>query len=224
MKQYLQYPLGHPSNADLINKKAIFCLSLVEYSLAQLQKATQKILTKFNTLDVLLFDSVHRYNLIWQEDLSPDEAHKKARRTGDAWLNHYAVVFQDTAIKMLRWDEWLALPGFAAQRNIAEQLYQNHAGFKQAVDDTALIYLDKYAERAQIKDFAYAKSLSIKVILEESAAILLAASLQYDFDISFRKKPALKYLTEEIIRTAEPHLFQPILVTTHVKNRYKMPH
>ncbi len=222
MKQCLQYPNGRPTESNIINKKAVLCLSLVEYSASQLKKVVEKLLAQFGKFDVVLFDSVQRYNLMWTQHLSADAAHQKAVALGNTWLTDYANIFNNDAIKMFRWDEWLSSPRFAAQKKMSEQLYHDQPGFKESVDTTAADYLTKYAQRHSDFDGEQARALSVELIKEEAAGILLAADLQYDFDVSFRKKPALKYLSEHIIHQQHPELLQPIVVTTHVKNRYEI--
>lgn len=195
------------------NSSAVFSISLKDYSdqiglLSSIHEST----IAFKTVDISLADSIQRYNLIWQHDITPKEAQKRANSMGDAWIAYYLPLIPGREPKIIKWDHWLEHPNFKNSQNFIELYYKKDKDFQNSINDAAIEYLSRYNNKHPIDNIPKALQLSIKLIKEEISVLALQANIGYEYEIFFEIRNAgLKYFYEYILWSKNASQLKPIL-------------
>ena len=117
-------------------------------------------------------DTLHRHNLMIEENLSEEEARKKTLDISGRWLDaHHRILGQiNTPYEIISWDRWLSHDKFAAYEQQFRDAFRTQQEFRIAVlrdvDGYFRRRFDTGLERADTR----AAELSIAFLIEELAA------------------------------------------------------
>jgi hypothetical protein len=151
-------------------------------------EATLKLVSLcFKECLILVADTLQRYSLaIVSPEQSGESLYKLASENGFAWINrnieaikkHLTIPF-----KIQRWDDWLWHKNFQFYYEKVTGLYEMDLKYKSAVNDIANQFCTAVKNRTpfSVHDDVYA--LSVRYLLEESAATCLWTYLPYEFQV-----------------------------------------
>lgn len=145
-----------------------------EKFVATLEWATQR----FQSTTICVNDTLQRFNLMHDLNLTEDAARKRSIFEGDRWLEkNFPKGSQNAAI--IRWDAWTTRTDFPSQLDIINTLYKECDSFRAAV-------------QKEIEDFALRKkgpkhnnfyNLCRQFLIEETAAFAMMIREQEAVDI-----------------------------------------
>lgn len=207
---------GRPAD-DLKQKRCVFSLSLKPIKNEQdIRIVIQKTLSAFGYCDISLCDTAHRYNLMWQDKCSLEEAYARTWESGKEWVQGFYSLFspeERAAISLVRWDSWLQHPDFEKKRLFTTRFYEEDSGFREAIKRSVERYLNRCKLKGMIFDFTEAHRLSTLLVAEEVAVLLLLSTLAYDFEVFLeRRSPGLQYFYDKVIRKEHQQVLQPVLI------------
>lgn len=192
---------------------SIFSISLKDYQdeiglVSSIHEAT----VTFKECHISLADSIQRYNLIWQSNISCEAAWKKANDLGIAWIDYYLPLIPGRVPKIIKWDYWLNHPKFYEKKELIELQYKNDINFRNSIEFAVNEYLNRYSKKYPINNEKIAQQFSTELIKEEITVLALQADLGYDFEIFFEiRNTGLKYFYENILWPKNPFLLKPVL-------------
>ncbi|GAA2627525.1 hypothetical protein GCM10010411_75830 [Actinomadura fulvescens] len=98
----------------------------------------------FTRCTIVLADTLQRHNLT---ALAAQDAWDQAHRAGSAWLdrNNAALDACTVPLRVIRWSELLARPGYQAFRDRLTQLQTQNAAFAAALDQAVASWLARQA-------------------------------------------------------------------------------
>ncbi len=130
---------------------------------------------RFDRVVILVNDTLQRFNLVFEDGLLPEEAFTRALSAGDEWIDAHSDLF--AGCELVRWEEWLAHPGYQATRAQCDDLYHGNEAFREALYTTIESVWHRrsgsgsYREGMNRQDFF---DLSLEYLLEETACLALA--------------------------------------------------
>ncbi len=195
---------------------AIFSLSLRLYNEPEeLVEAVKLTLQTFESCEFVISDSLHRYNYLWQRDMTPENAYSAAIQEGDNWIAWFCSLqgLSSLDIKIIRWDYWLQHPLFEEQQTIVENIYAKNQAFAFSIQESIELYLSRYAKSSPSFEITKARQASIALVKEEVAVLLIQAKLDYAFEVFIEQRnPGLQYFYRQILWKKFPALLQPALI------------
>ncbi len=154
----------------------------------------------FKSAHIMLGDTVHRHNLMFQECLSEDESWRKCRESGDAWLIRNSDTIQSSAIpiSISRWDDWLKDPRYSLARYQVGQIFEKHEDVREAVLRDGRRYIQSCLSQGMTNlDEEFAVKKCIDLILEENAGFSVMLEDHGPVDCY----PGCELTSSELIRT-----------------------
>lgn len=129
---------------------------------------------RFQDVNVLVNDTLQRFNLMYERGMSEKQATKETRLQGDEWLVRNGEAL--AGCSCYRWDHWKNHEDFSSTLWKAEMFYRNNAGFHDAVENAIYEVWDRRAgqegyEHNRKDDFF---NVSREYLLEETAGLALA--------------------------------------------------
>jgi len=108
----------------------------------KLKAIIEKANKSFASFDIMLCDSLNRFNLVIEHGLTFDEAEILAIKMGDEWIANNETFLENLKIpgKIIRWNEWRLNPNFELILNQVNQLVQNDSACKKICETIALEY------------------------------------------------------------------------------------
>lgn len=114
---------------------------------------------RFHEITIIICDTLQRYNVMHDENLTEKEAFDVSRNLGKQWISQNQFNLQSLKIKpvIYHWDHWLAYKDeFEQNKNILHDLYDSNIYFKYECDKIFEIILNqfrkKYKDKAIIKE------------------------------------------------------------------------
>lgn len=137
---------------------------------AKMEAAMQWAFRNFDRVVLILGDSPQRYNIMFRNGYSEENAQILARGAGDAWLKRNADYIQGAEIT--RWDDWKRKPECLINRAMVSRLYMENPAFRA----TILKAMDEFAQRNRIGggDLPRYMALTEQYLLEETAVFATA--------------------------------------------------
>lgn len=181
--------LSNRDNKTVNNALLMISLDNVMTRGANLEAIIHKINKTFLHCDIMLCDTLNRFNIMAIDDISEYEAYKVALERGNDWLRENEQILKDLSInhRVIRWDEWLKNVNFKSKLNIVQQEFNNNPTYKKALYDTAYQYLS----RRKIHASPFASSnleQCIKYLQEECAVMLLWGDNGYQYELYTAKR------------------------------------
>ena len=130
----------------------------------------------FDQIEIQIADTLHRHNLIWQNNIDEATAYKLSISLGDIWCNTIAddiLILDRYPISVWRWNDYLAHPNIRQHISLVNKFYKQDEGFRKAVECDVRAFLAR--KKAECNDCAYRHS--INYILEEIAVMSLTNNL-----------------------------------------------
>ncbi|MEV0643088.1 tRNA-dependent cyclodipeptide synthase [Streptomyces sp. NPDC050619] len=158
---------------DLSGRRAILLISVGQrYHEGDKLRATVELLnrTGFGQVTVAVADTLQRTNyLAWD----PVEAHRRALREGDAWLERNSKILGRLSVPngVLRWDEALQDPDYPRFLRRIRDAYRDDPGYRGAVDSTIRNFIDRMVSRDPCVDIRKAFDGCLSYLIEECPII-----------------------------------------------------
>ena len=158
----------------------------------------------FGHFDLMLCDSLNRFNLIIERGLSMREAEIEANNMGDEWIEKNQKYINSLHIpgRIIRWDEWRIHDNF-------QNIHQKLAHLVHTDEECMEVFSQvahSYFERKQLAVDERSFALSIDYLIEECAIIVLWAIAGYHYELypSTRSPVSaytLEHFAKNILRT-----------------------
>lgn len=181
------------------------------YATLQLMNAS------FKSCTLLIVDSLYRHTLkINHPQVEDNVLWKEAITAGISWLKRNQGACQLLTIphQIIHWEECLNHADFSKQYRIISNLYETDILFREAIDQNAKQYLDRYLHRGEkAVEFNYqqANACCVDYLKEECAGMCLWVDGQYDFEVyPTGRSPALAMTYERLIQPSYPTLLKPV--------------
>jgi tRNA-dependent cyclodipeptide synthase len=103
--------------------------------------------SRFTDIEIILCDSLHRHNILFERNVSISEARNISLEMGNAWLNHAHIFFNALNVtpKITRWDDWIKKyeNEYTSYYHEIETLYNENSYIKKEVDLLCNNYLKR---------------------------------------------------------------------------------
>lgn len=95
---------------------------------------------RFKNVTIYVNDTLQRYNYIFEQNMSEEEAYISAKKDGQKWLDKYLPVIKKLIphAEVIRWDQNLSRPDFEERSKQIASFYSASEDFKKYVDQTTL--------------------------------------------------------------------------------------
>lgn len=107
------------------------------YEGAKYQALLEWCYHRFDNVEIILSDTLQRYNLRQQMGIDNATAWKLSRLEGQAWLKRNPCPYD---FKVTCWDELLKHPSFSMRRGAIDRQYKKNPAFRSLVDAAAEKY------------------------------------------------------------------------------------
>lgn len=145
-----------------------------------IRSAIKMIDNEFQCCYIVVADTLQRYNIEVEKEISSELAYSVALSNGDDWINRYKSYFDDTftiPYSILRWDELISDPDFIQREAKFYEHIKSSLSLSQAMKES----IDEYGDRLRkhLGDDHYKKILDqhergcFSYLKEECAAIAL---------------------------------------------------
>jgi tRNA-dependent cyclodipeptide synthase len=140
---------------------------------------------RFEKVVFCVNDTLQRFNLIYLNKISENEAFELSARRGSEWIERNKPIISGIQnVEVIRWEDWKARPEYPRGFLQTEWLYNNNTEFQKSIDDN----VEEILSRRRTKDpQTYANdnnqefsALSRKYLLEELATF----SLMYESEVA----------------------------------------
>lgn len=143
---------------------------------------------RFDRVMVCVNDTLQRFNMMFEEDLSEQDAYLKSQQQGREWVDRNIDKFAGVGhLEVKRWESWKKDTHFGDTLKSVKQLYEANSEFQTAIDDNIVNIWDR---RGKVNPSLYNESrrdefndLSRKYLLEEIAVFSLMYEQQEAIDI-----------------------------------------
>jgi tRNA-dependent cyclodipeptide synthase len=127
---------------------------------------------RFKSVQICVNDSLQRYNMMFEQGISEEEAQLVAMREGQEWVDRNIHMFSSIPhLEIMRWENWKSTPLFTGYRKKIENLYLRNEEFRKSIDDNIeAIWRRRQAGNPYLyKDSRFQEfyDLSRKYLLEE---------------------------------------------------------
>jgi len=150
-------------------------------------------------------DTLQRHNT---EGVSLGDRYMRAARSGREWLARNERVLKSihAPVQVVHWDEYLAHPRYLPFQRDIESAYRLDAGYRDAIEATIDIFLDRLRGRDEPFDEIAAAARSRAYILEECPIIMpLWAEQGHDFILyPQRMSPAMAATRRLFVEPTRP--------------------
>lgn len=149
-----------------------------EYHEGEKFKATmQWAKHRFDKVIICVNDTLQRYNYVYKEGISNDDAMSKSENAGREWLErNLSAIRSIPSYEIIRWNNWLNHPDYSSESNFVHDLYHSDENVRSLIANDVMTFW----KRRQIREGAetYAeferfKAASTAYLLEETAAFFL---------------------------------------------------
>ena len=112
-------------------------------------KSTIKMINQeFKGCCIAVADTLQRYNIASENEISPQEAYEESLAKGDEWLERYTPYFDNTfeiPYEIIRWDQLLQEPFFNKKEQEFNHVLKSNSVFSQAMIHST----EEYGQRVQ---------------------------------------------------------------------------
>lgn len=124
-----------------------------------------------------LSDTLNRHNYMMIDNITEEEAMKKARYHGDRWLDRHGFLLERLNIPhhVIRWDNWRTKPEFKSTLNKFQKAYDESQPLKAAVHSD----VSRFYERRG-KSIGHIKPIELKHSVDYLLEELACHSIMYE--------------------------------------------
>ena len=142
---------------------------------------------RFEKVMVCINDSLQRYNAVFEENLTQDQALEHTLAKGKDWIARNDGTLQGDNVDLVRWDHWLETDDYKSTKLKIDWLYAGNPAFKQAIDNNIMTIWnrrkdhkpDLYTE----ENFSRFFKLSREYLLEEIAGFSVMFEKERGIDV-----------------------------------------
>lgn len=126
---------------------------------------------QFTSIEIHLYDTVHKHNIIFREKTNHIDAHIRCLREGDEWIMRHKHIIGDIPVK--RFDDLYKIDGVHETFNLLKVLNKNNYVFNNIIYNDIRVYWKRLKTRynLQEKKFDLFYYHSSNYILEELAVM-----------------------------------------------------
>ncbi len=173
----------------------------------KLQAIIEKANRTFKSIDIMLCDSLNRYNIALMHKIAIEKATPIAIATGDEWIRDNTPYMQNRVIpgRIIRWSEWLNNEHLAPILKRVRKTIVNNKTCFSIFEQVATDYFHR--RNIEICTNKRAMNLAIDYLSEECAVIILWSQLGYNFELyPSTRNPAVAYLFEHIFNKPQQNV------------------
>ena len=114
----------------------------------KLKAAIKMINQEFQGCCIAIADTLQRYNIATEKQISAQEAYDESLAKGDQWLEKYESYFANTLnipYEIIRWDSLISIPDFARKEKKFSDTIESNSELRQAMESS----IGEYGERLQ---------------------------------------------------------------------------
>lgn len=128
---------------------------------------------RFEKCVVLVNDTLQRFNLMFENNMSNAESHQQTWREGSDWVErNLSAITRLPNYEIIRWDAWKRSQGYFADLSRVRTMYRKNAAFKDSIDRAIeTIWQRKSLPNTDRQRFF---DLSRDYLLEETAVLNMA--------------------------------------------------
>lgn len=145
-----------------------------------LKSAIKMINQEFKGCCIAVADTLQRYNIATEKNISSEQAYQESLQKGDEWLERYSDYFANTLeipYEIIRWDSLILSPEFKEKETVRASTFKNNLTLTQSMDHS----IEEYGERLQkrfgqeefLKRQTFHKENCFSYLQEECIAISL---------------------------------------------------
>lgn len=143
---------------------------------------------RFETIDLCINDTLQRYNLMFERNVSRFRALDVAREEGDKWLErNRSYIATHANVRVRRWEDWKTDPAYRAYKFKIETLFYSNEDFRRTiVDNIFSIWARRQATNPELyssERFQDFFEMSKIYLLEEVAVFALMFERKTGIDI-----------------------------------------
>jgi len=160
----------------------------------------------FKECTIMVCDSLQRHTLAIREKKTAELLHAEANTQGEAWIKRNMPLIQqlDITYNISRWDEWLHHSDYTKARQLIDNLYQQNIQFREAVNSTALLFLERNFDASALKD-------SQEYLQEECAVMLLWQQAKYQFELYPNcRNEVMRFVYQHVIAAESPQFVREV--------------
>ena len=142
---------------------------------------------RFNSLVVCVNDTLQRFNYMFEDGMSEDEAFNHSLKLGYQWIERNRPLLESLEnVSCYRWEDWRKHQSYQASYDQVLSLYANNKEFREAIDQNVMDFWNRRQSRGGLSDhyrFDRFHIHSRDYLLEETAAFSLMFEEQEAADI-----------------------------------------
>ncbi|MDF1653551.1 MAG: tRNA-dependent cyclodipeptide synthase [Coxiellaceae bacterium] len=205
--------LAKLGNKDIFTAKVIFPISVANPSQeAKKLQATLLMITKrFKQCDILIADTLQRYNYL--NNMSEKDAYTKSKQMGRDWLSRNQAYLDDfPALKrIIRWDSCLQTNSFDNAQHRIKSLFNNDHATKQDFLCDTEVFLKRHS---MSNNNAIMQTNCLQYLFEE-AAVAISYFIEHGYEyILYPGSPPLSIIKcrDLIVKNSYPDLIHTLKV------------
>lgn len=113
-----------------------------------LEAAVNMINQEFKGCCIAVADTLQRFNIATETDMTADEAYNESLKRGDDWLSRYKDFFDeafDIPYEILRWDTLITHPKFQEKESHFTSVFERESLFLTAMNES----IEEYGKRVE---------------------------------------------------------------------------
>ena len=160
----------------------------------------------FASLDIMICDSLNRFNIMLEKNIDSLLAEKLSLEIGNEWIKKNLDPIRELAIpiRVLRWNEWRQKPEYSMVHTQLVKLFNED-------DDCKSIFIEssqKYLERKKLVGLEHAEQRSLEYLIEECSVIRLWALYGYNLELyPSDRSPVVSCMFDKLINSTDNYLY-----------------
>lgn len=123
---------------------------------ALIQSAIQMINEEFHACCIVVADTLQRYNIATERQITPEDAHEESLKKGNTWLQNHQILFKNFTIpyEVIKWDDLIGDPGFKKHEMEFLNIFLNAPQIQQEMHHSIAEYGDRLQRRMGVNQFS----------------------------------------------------------------------
>jgi tRNA-dependent cyclodipeptide synthase len=128
------------------------------------------LLNRFDNVEIIVSDTLQRWNLIYKENINQKNAHDISLNLGSDWLERNKnILSQPEKIKITRWDDLINDSNFLSAKKLLDKLALENKDFLISLENTTKNFWKRNwtSENFSKQDYEKFKHHSLEFLIEE---------------------------------------------------------